>query len=168
MNSQDRRIWQRTSCSVPAKFRIGTIGPLHDATIINNSRIGIYLMGETALAEGEVLHVFVDKRQLSFHRGDDFKLCESTAKWCRPISTPESRHFGIGAQLDGWRQSIDGTAIQKIVYRCDDCEKDVPCDDIHKIEGPLYLCPDCFAHMQRIPEGPYKTAALRFLLGNIL
>lgn len=168
MNLQNRRIWQRTACNVPAKFRIGAEGPLHEATIINNSRIGIYLTGDTSINNGDVLHVFVDPRQLSFWCSDDFTLCDSIAKWCRPISTAESRRFGIGAQLDSWRQSTDGTAIQKIVYKCDDCERDVPCNDIHKIEGPLYLCPECFAHMQKIPEGYNKTAVLRFLLGNIL
>jgi len=125
-------------------------------------------MGKTSLNKGDALHLFVNSRQLSFRLSDDVMLCESTAKWCQPISTIESQRFGIGAQLDGWRQSNDYTAIQKIVYRCDDCQREAPCDKIHKIEGPLYLCPDCFAHIQQIPEGPLKSATLRFLLGNVL
>ena len=52
--------------------------------------------------------------------------------------------------------------------RCDACEDEIISCDVRKMDGPLFLCPNCYRRLQEIPDGPLKESYLRCLLGNVI
>lgn len=170
MNPTDRRRWPRTTCEMPVMYCLGPKEQFYPATLHNSSIDGLYFVGNDAIDDGDGCQILIEKNLEALSCPPDFKLCYATVKRCSPLveAIEGSRRFGIGVQLDGWCRSLESSEIQKIFCRCDACEDEVVSCDIRKIDGPLFLCPNCHRRLQAIPDGPLKESYLRCLLGNVI
>ena len=129
----------------------------------------MYFVGDNAIDDGDACQILIEKNSEALSCPPDFKLCYATVKRCAPLpTTSKLAAFGIGVQLDGWCRSLESSEIQKIFFRCDACEDEIISCDIRKIDGPLFLCPNCHRRLQEIPDGPLKESYLRCLLGNVI
>jgi hypothetical protein len=168
MNPTDRRRWPRTTCEMPVMYCIGRKEQFYPATIHNSSIDGLYFVGNNAIEDGNACRVLIEKNAEALSCPSDLKLCSATVKRCTLLPTTPQPAFGIGVQLDGWCRSMESSEIQKIFCRCDACEAEIISCDIRKMDGPLFLCPNCHRRLQEIPDGPLKESYLRCLLGNVI
>jgi hypothetical protein len=168
MNPTDRRRWPRTTCEMPVMYGLGSKEQFYPATLHNSSIDGMYFVGNNAIDDGDGCQILIEKNSEALSCPPDFKLCYATVKRCALLPTTSHSAFGIGVQLDGWCRSLESAEIQKILCRCDACEEEVISCDICKIDGPLFLCPNCHRRLQEIPDGPLKESYLRCLLGNVI
>ena len=169
MNLTDRRRWPRTTCDMSVMYGLGHKEPFYSATIHNSSIDGLYLVGDKAIDDGDTCRIIIEKSSEALSCPPEFKLCYATVKRCSLVAEAiEGRLFGIGVQLDGWCRSLESPEINKIFFHCDACEDEIISCDIRKIDGPLFLCPNCHRRLQEIPDGPLKESFLRCLLGNVI
>jgi hypothetical protein len=168
MNPTDRRRWPRTACDMSVMYGLGCKEQFYSATIHNSSIDGLYLVGDKAIDDGDACRIIIEKSSEALSCPPDFKLCYATVRRCTPLPRTSQPVFGMGVQLDGWCRSLESSEIQKIFFHCDACEEKIISCDICKIDGPLFLCSNCYRRLQEIPDGPLKESFLRCLLGNVI
>ena len=151
-------------------YGLGSSEQFYPGILYNSSIDGLYIVGSSAIDDGGGCQILIEKNLEALICPPDFKLCFATVKRCSPVAEAIEglRKFGIGVQLDGWCRSLESSEIEKIICLCDACEEEVISCDIRKIDGPLFLCPNCHRRLQEIPDGPLKESYLRCLLGNVI
>ncbi len=122
------------------------------ARMYNKGEGGLYFESKTPVEDG--MDIFIkmgNGTPASLEEGEIFR---AYVMWCREIGGAEASVFGVGVRF--------------MPNTCNACEEKIPYTDIRKLEGPVYLCPDCCENLERMDCGKIKETMEEYLLGNVL
>ncbi|MDZ7598757.1 MAG: hypothetical protein U5J82_10825 [Desulfobacterales bacterium] len=133
----------------------------------NYCQDGMYFESDAPLPPQLDLYIKVRRQQPIDFEPEPCKNFRAKVKWCRQVAGGEVPLYGIGVQFTAKSHLAYGTNIPNSNRPCDFCEQRGAGRLFHQTETGLLLCPDCFHHMEALPNS-IETALERFLLGNVV
>jgi hypothetical protein len=152
------RIFPRTYCETPIKYRDFITNHYNNSKMLNFSKNGMYFEIRDPLApESDICVLMVDYSPNAYGP-EAFKSYLGTTKWCRELTNFDYGRYGIGVQLIAKSHDICSVNPQQIVHPCDMCSKPTAPDEIRLVEEYVYLCPACFDKLAVLPDDAAKKS----------
>ena len=168
MIAQSKRLFQRQGCRLPIQYRSTQSDNYREAVAYNCSRAGMYFELQNIVMPEESIHITMSTYSPSAEGPESFQYYLARAVWCRSIKDDAGPRYGCGARLLKRSCQSDGLNADVICYTCDMCGVQIPCQNLHKTEEFLYLCPSCKKHLEAISDKNLKRSINRFISGNVL
>ena len=138
------------------------------ARLRNSSVAGMYFESERGVTPGMDICIKMVNHSPESCGPEAYKAYLANVRWCQEIINSDRFHYGIGTQY------LIKSLVDHRVTRCGKeasctlCDIRIPFGQIHESDPCVYLCTDCFKHLQSIPDGFLKECVTDFMIGNVL
>lgn len=155
MNAISKRAFPRDTCETRIKYSIFDELECTDAIMYNNSEGGMYFESDSHIEPGADICIELTD---NLSGADNPAACNGyrgEVMWCRKM-------FKNGAS------SCYGIGVRFMVNVCDKCGEKVTYSEIRKTDKFLFLCNNCFDHIETWSGGKIGECMDKYLMGNIL
>ena len=166
MATQSRRAFRRSHYEAPIKYLNGDPDYYYKCRMFNFSEGGLYFEPLHSFAPEAQVTIVMDNHSPGSYGPEAYRSYLGSVRWCQELSHADPQRFAIGVEFLEKSHSIRGLDVDEHDYTCDLCGKLTSAASICRLDGSACLCPQCFKHWERIPEGLVKKSIERFLDGN--
>ena len=157
MEANQRRQSVRCESKAPIIVTDNTDGCYHGASVINISAEGMYFETNQAFTPDSDVWIKLVYSVPETHDINTYNEFHAHVKHCRSIKG-NGHKYGIGVQY----------AEAMRMVRCDLCNCQIYFEQAHKADDMIYLCPDCCAQLENLPEDKVKSSIEDYLMCNII
>ena len=163
-----RRSSRRHYYNAPIKYaQIGT-NDYADSRMYNYSMKGLYFEHGLPLQTGMDVGIVMLNYTPGSYGPEAYKFYIARIRWCTEVGNGASLIFGTGVEFLSKSHEIHEYGKRPVRYTCDLCGKLINSVNLHQSKEYVNLCPDCFKHLNSIPNSALRETVERFLMGNVI
>ena len=163
-----RRLFERHTANAPMKFSLNGGKDYYDAELCNSCTNGLAFDSIQRLSPETQIDITIPEDLPQVKNPCEHHFYHGKIRWCSEATDQQPNRFRAGAQLLTFSKTIQEMSLQPVACTCDYCETIVKWSAIVKTDHPLFLCPDCYNYLERMPDGLLKQSVERFLVGNVI
>jgi len=153
-----KRSFPRTYYEAPIQF-----APLDDeqyfaSRIYNFSKAGMYFEPAQPLDVAAGVNILMQNYSPGTFGPEAYRSYDAEVRWCRELSSNGTKKFGVGVQFLAKSHEMKGVALDEVHFSCSLCGELLRKKEMNELSACVYLCPDCGAHFDALPEGQIDLA----------
>ena len=164
MNQHAERAYARRRCDVAVRCFLPRSSHCVDTNLSNFSEGGLRLISDSPLPVDERIDLLVSPPPAA--DGDPAQVPRMGAghiRWSLPIKTKEYLLYGAGVEFVQRSSAFFPLFASADRVACDLCARLVPAGTIRWPAQGGCLCPNCQAHLEKVPDGIVRQHIERFL-----
>jgi hypothetical protein len=163
-----QRTHPRNDYLAPIKYSSDISGGYEDARIYNYSKDGFGIEPRERTDPGRQIYILTSNYSPGTNGPEAFKRYLARIQWCRENEDQSDFPFRAGVQILSMSHDLIEGNDCPMKSNCDLCGRPTESGKIMHTKGSADLCPNCYDHFMKIPNGLLKRSIERFIIGNVI
>lgn len=165
MPPPSRRAYPRVAYQTDIQVSLPETGAYVDSRSYNFSLGGMYLETPQPLSRDATIQIQMKDYAPGAYGPEAYQCYVAGVRWRREFAGNGHPLFGIGVQFLERRHGDLAAEDRVVCELCGDLTSSLKCR--HTPEGARF-CPDCYKHLETLPDGKIRGCIHRFLTGNVV